>query len=131
FRGYDDSFHEIINVPHRTWGVWFKGSNTLHYQGDTVALNKFLEGLAGLPGARLTVVLHADAGRSRASPPDSFGPKEPPDWTVSFSEEGCSIPEARPYRFRVNVFLGGGTIRLSELAVPVSAMVEAGGEIGE
>lgn len=131
FAGYPERFNQMLKQHRFVLGSSFQKTNSLSYQGDHGSLSRMLASLAELPNTQLTVVLHPKAGLSRHTHPSGLGPETPADWTVTFADFPQSKDGVPSYQFRVEVYLGSGAIRLSDLKVPASATVEAGGEIGE
>lgn len=83
-------------------GGFINWITTLHYGGDTAALNRFLAGLAKCPGVRLSVRFGAESTLAGC------------DWMIA------SHSATDPFQFVVRVNLKSARLRLEDLIIPES-----------
>lgn len=123
---------ELVNTDQRVHGYFVNWEDILFFEGETAALNGFLEKYAALPDTKLEVVLHP--GKLEAKAPWDKNPTGvAADWRLYASpfspdqvrEVGV---EPGPFITRIDVYLGGGVV-LNELRVPQNVAVTSGGEI--
>lgn len=121
---WSDRLYELLNQSNRIHGFWVNSTDQLYYRGNSAQLNAMLAGLAALPDARLTVVLHV--GTLNATSPWADTPKGRADWSVRVSPSNGFSGPAIDYRVDVHL---AGDVTLPDLKVPASATVESAGEI--
>lgn len=104
---FPDSARAAITAALRQPGAGFAGgrfinwTTTLRYEGNTQALNRFLDGLVQCPGIAVSVRFQPRHGDTDC------------EWTVSHSAE-------EPGDVTVHVNLQSGRVRLEDLVIPAA-----------
>lgn len=129
---WPEGLAELVNRDNRVHGYFVNFEDILFFQGDTTALNAFLEQYAKLANTRLKVVIHP--GKLEVKSPWDDEPRNiSADWRLyasPFTRDQLQAGRLKPGPFVtcVDVWLGG-SVNLKELRVPKNVLVESGGEI--
>lgn len=113
----------LLNSQKPVHAYYVNFQDMFFYSGDSSAFNAFIERYGRLEGIAHTLVLHCGKAETR----DKFhGEKmESYDWHVLVDKIS-----QQEYLVTVHLFLGG-SVKLSEIEVPVNVKVTSGGEIEE
>jgi len=128
---WPEGLKELVNRPDRVHGYFVNETDVFFYNGDSKALNEFLDGNSKLTNTALRVVIHAGTKKAR-SPWDKAERNIPVAWSFHASSsplDGLSVPNAGGrFYTRVDVWLGS-QVKLEELRIPANIEVISGGEI--
>jgi hypothetical protein len=128
---WPDGLKELANRSDRVHGYWVNETDVFFYDGDSKALNEFMDGYSKLKNTALRVVIHAGARKAR-SPWDKTERDIPVAWILAASSSPLdkAVVQNAGGRFytRVDVWLGS-RLKLDDLRIPAAVEVVSGGEI--
>jgi hypothetical protein len=119
---------DLINSDTRVYGHWVNANDEFFYQGNTTALNQFLQMYSKLPDTPLRVVTHP--GPERRSFLWGDEPRLPYEWKLLVVRRGWGAPEANrtkdkpAYVATVDVW-ADGNVDLRQMIVPNNVDLEA------
>ena len=128
---WPDGLKDLANRPERVHGFWVNETDVFFYNGDSKALNKFMDDYSKLKNTALRIVLHPGTQKAR-SPWDKAERDIPVAWSLHASSsplDAIGVPNAGAgFYTRIDVWLGS-PLKLNELIIPGNTEVLSGGEI--
>jgi len=130
---WSEKLVELINSDGRAHGHWVNQSDEFFYQGNTEALNRFVERAAALKNPSLVVTLHA--GSTRRSRLWGQKPELPYDWKLLVKSVAWARPatlqtaEGAPaHAIEIDIWIDK-QVELEKIKLPAEVRVISGGEL--